>query len=67
MFILLDKEKIASYMVLLSTVVILFGLAFMIKTDDIIVTSTKDIELNSDEIVNNSIVNEVSNIIKYIN
>ena len=40
MFLVFDKDKINSYLILLSTVVILFGIAFGMQTKNVIETST---------------------------
>ncbi len=39
MFIVFNKEKINSYIILLSTVVILFGIAFSVTTKDAVETA----------------------------
>ena len=40
MFLVFNKEKISAYIILLSTVVILFGLAFSITSNDTVATSS---------------------------
>lgn len=45
MFIVFNKEKINSYIILLSTVVILFGIAFSVTTKDVVETAAATKEL----------------------
>lgn len=45
MFIVFNKEKINSYIILLSTVVILFGIAFSVTTRDTVETAAATKEL----------------------
>ena len=45
MFIVFNKEKINSYIILLSTVVILFGIAFSVTTKDAVETAAATKEL----------------------
>lgn len=57
MFIVFNKQKIYSYLVALSTVIILFVIAFAVtsKSQDLVQTST-NIEVNEQE--NNIKINE---------
>ncbi len=52
MFMVFNKEKISSYLVLLSTVIILFGFAIVFNKDDTIQTSTN--------IQNTSVINNIN-------
>lgn len=46
MFLVFNKEKIKSYFILLSTVVILFGIAFSMSNKETIQTSVNSIDSN---------------------
>lgn len=50
MFMVFNKEKISSYMVLLSTVIILFGFAVFFNKDEAIQTSTNTQKNNTTRI-----------------
>ena len=52
MLFVFNKEKISSYLVLLSTVIILFSLAFNISEKDTIETKAKQIDGTNNEILN---------------
>lgn len=58
MFVVFNKDKIISYCISLSTVVVLFVLSFVIskKNDEIIQTSTN--AYLSNEITRNELINE---------
>ena len=55
MFLVFNKEKISAYIILLSTVVILFGLAFSITSNDTVATSSNII--SKDNIISDIIEN----------
>ena len=57
MFLVFNKEKIGSYIVLLSTVLILFGLAIGLRKD-------KSVETNANTFDNKIIENTLNNYLK---
>ena len=61
MFMVFNKEKISSYMVILSTVFILFGFSFIFNKDDSIETSGNIQNTNT---INNRIQNNENSIIE---
>lgn len=62
MFIVFNKEKIASYIILLSTVIILFGIGFSIAQQDTIATSTNTIQNNIDNTISQILENTMKDV-----
>ena len=61
MFIIFDKEKIKSYIILLGTILVLFGLAFNIKNSESIQTNGNTA---TNIMINKECTNEKINIVK---
>ena len=57
MYLIIDRGKIASYVILLSTVIILFGLALNLKNESAIPTTANILKYDN---INSIVSNEIS-------